>query len=133
MINKNSSNTEVEGINKDQTDRNNQNVINDQIEIDREAIYGDVVWRVYFRNEDTSWAEEILNKDKLMLRSLTAEEIEEIMSLHNELKNNCFSRLNKLERYSEFEQLRSFINVFTLELSNLSKTTQSSGFSIWVT
>ena len=39
----NSSNTEVEGINKDQTDRNNQNVINDQIEIDREAIYGDVV------------------------------------------------------------------------------------------
>ena len=43
MINKNSSNTEVEGINKDQTDRNNQNVINDQIEIDREAIYGDVV------------------------------------------------------------------------------------------
>ena len=84
-------------------------------------------------NEDTSWAEEILNKDKLMLRSLTAEEIEEIMSLHNELKNNCFSRLNKLERYSEFEQLRSFINVFTLELSNLSKTKQSSGFSIWVT
>ena len=75
---------------------------------------------------------EILNKDKLMLRSLTAEEIEEIMSLHNELKNNCFSRLNKLERYSEFEQLRSFINVFMLELSNLSKTTQSSGFSIWV-
>ena len=67
-----------------------------------------------------------------MLRSLTAEEIEEIMSLHNELKNNCFSRLNKLERYSEFEQLHSFINVFTLELSNLSKTTQSSGFSIWV-
>ena len=67
-----------------------------------------------------------------MLRSLTAEEIEEIMSLHNELKNNCFSRLNKLERYSEFEQLRSFINVFMLELSNLSKTTQSSGFSIWV-
>ena len=43
MINKNSSNTEVEGINKDQTDRNNQNVINDQIEIDREAIYGGLV------------------------------------------------------------------------------------------
>ena len=49
MINKNSSNTEAEGINKDQTDRNNQNVINDQIEIDREAIYGDSVWQVYFR------------------------------------------------------------------------------------
>ena len=43
MINKNSSNTEAEGINKDQTDRSNQNVINDQIEIDREAIYGDSV------------------------------------------------------------------------------------------
>ena len=40
MINKNWSNTEVEGNDKTQTDRNIQNVIYDQIEIDDDAICG---------------------------------------------------------------------------------------------
>ena len=41
MINTNSRNTEVEGNDKFQTDRNNLNVIYDQIEIDEDAVCGD--------------------------------------------------------------------------------------------
>ena len=41
MINTNLSNTEVEGNDKFQTDRNNLNVIYDKIEIDEDAVCGD--------------------------------------------------------------------------------------------
>ena len=77
MINQNSSNTEVEG---------NKNIIYDQIEIDEDPICGEQYNEFILENEDTSWTEEILNKTKTRLRSLTAEEINEIMSLHDELE-----------------------------------------------
>ena len=67
MINTNSSNTEVEGNNKVQTDRNNQNVIYDQTEIDEDAICGEQHDELVFENEYMSWAEEILNKNKITL------------------------------------------------------------------
>ena len=111
MINKNSSNIEVEDNDKAQTDRNNQNATYDQIEIDEDAICGEQYSKSILENEDTSWAEEILNKNKTTLRSLTAEAINEIMSLHDELKNNYDSGLNQLESSSEFKQLCSSINV----------------------
>ena len=41
LINKNSTNTEVESNDKAPTDRNNQNVIYDQIETDEDAICGE--------------------------------------------------------------------------------------------
>ena len=122
MMNRNSSNTEVEGNDKVQTDRNNQNVIHDQTEIDEDAICGEQYDESVLKNEDTSWTEEILNKNKTTLRSLTAEEINEIMSLHDELKSNYQTGLNQLKRFFEFKQLCSVINVFKLELSNLSRT-----------
>ena len=62
MINRNPSNTEVEGNDKVQTDRNNQNVSYDQIEIDEDAICGEQRDESILENEDTWWAEEILNK-----------------------------------------------------------------------
>ena len=62
MINKNSSNTEFEGNGKVQTDRNNQNIIYGQIEIDEDAIFGEQYDESVLEDEDTSWAEEILNK-----------------------------------------------------------------------
>ena len=62
MINRNPSNTEVEGNDKVQTDRNNQNVLYDQIEIDEDAICGEQCDESILENEDTWWAEEILNK-----------------------------------------------------------------------
>ena len=62
MINRNPSNTEVEGNDKVQTDRNNQNVLYDQIEIDEDAICGEQRDESILENEDTWWAEEILNK-----------------------------------------------------------------------
>ena len=74
MINKNSSNTEVEGDDKAQNDRNNQNVIHDQVEIDEDAICGEQYVESILKNEGTLWAEEILNKNKLTLRSLAAED-----------------------------------------------------------
>ena len=74
MINKNSSNTEVEGDDKAQNDRNNQNVIHDQVEIDEDAICGEQYDESILKNEGTLWAEEILNKNKLTLRSLAAED-----------------------------------------------------------
>ena len=67
VINTNSSNTEVEGNNKVQTDRNNQNVIYDQTEIDEDAICGEQYDELVFENEYMSWAEEILNKNKITL------------------------------------------------------------------
>ena len=67
------------------TCRNNQNVIYDQIEIDEDAICGEQYHESILENQDTSWSKEILNKNKTTLRSLTAEEINEIMSLHDEL------------------------------------------------
>ena len=48
IINKNSSNTEVEGNDKAQTDRNNQNVIYDHI-------CGEQYDEPILENEDTSW------------------------------------------------------------------------------
>ena len=77
-------------------------------------------------NEDTPWTEEISNKNKTTLRSLTAEEINEIMSLHDELKSSYDSGLNQLKSSFEFEQLCLVINAkFELfELSNLSRTTK---------
>ena len=44
------------------------------------------------------------------------------MSQHDELKSNYKSGLNQLESSSEFKQLCSMINIFKLELSNLSRT-----------
>ena len=83
MISKNSSNTEVEDNGKAQTDRNNQNATYDQIEIDEYAIFGEQHSKSILENEDTSWAEEILNNNKTKLRSLTAEAINEIMYMMN--------------------------------------------------
>ena len=83
MISKNSSNTEVEDNGKAQTDRNNQNATYDQIEIDEDAIFGEQYSKPILENEDTSWAEEILNDNKTTLRSLTAEAINEIMYMMN--------------------------------------------------
>ena len=60
-------NTEVEGNNKVQTDRNNQNVIYDQTEVDEDAICGEQYDELVFENEYMSWAEEILNKNKITL------------------------------------------------------------------
>ena len=74
-------------------------------------------------NEDTPWTEEISNKNKTTLRSLTAEEINEIMSLHDELKSSYDSGLNQLKSSFEFEQLCLVINA-KFELSNLSRTTK---------
>ena len=72
-INKSSSNTEVEGSQKTQTDRNNQTVRYDQIEIVEDAICGEQYDESILENEDTSWLEEILNKNKTTLRSLIAD------------------------------------------------------------
>ena len=83
MISKNSSNTEVEDKGKAQTDRNNQNATYDQIEIDEDAIFGEQYSKSILENEDTSWAEEILNNNKTTLRSLTAEATNEIMYMMN--------------------------------------------------
>ena len=57
MINKNSSNAEVEGNNKAQTDRNNQNVIYGQTQIDEDAICGEQYDGSILENEDTSRVE----------------------------------------------------------------------------
>ena len=123
MINTNSSNAEVEGNNKVQTDRNNQNVIYDQTEIVEDAICGEQYDELFLENEYISWAEEILNKNRTTLRSLTAEEINEVISLHDELKSNYNSSLNQLKTSFEFKQLCSvIINEFKVELSNLSRT-----------
>ena len=103
-------------------DRNNQNVICDQIEIEEDAIFGEQYNESILENEDTSWADEILNRNKTTLRLLTAEEINEIMSIHDELKSNFDSSLNQLISSFEFKQLCFVINVFKLELSNLSRT-----------
>ena len=43
-----------------------------------------------------------LNKNKTTLRSLTAEEINDIVRLHDELKSSCDSSLNQLESSSKF-------------------------------
>ena len=59
MINKNSSDTEVEGNGKAQTDRN------DQTEIDKDEICGEQYDESISENEDTSWTEEILNKNNV--------------------------------------------------------------------
>ena len=48
-------------------------------------------------------------------------EINKIMSLHDELRSNHDSGLSQLKRSFEFTQLFSVINVFELELSNLSR------------
>ena len=123
VINTNSSNTEVEGNNKVQTDRNNQNVIYDQTEIVEDAICGEQYDELFLENEYISWAEEILNKNRTTLRSLTAEEINEVISLHDELKSNYDSGLNQLNKSFEFKQLCCvIINEFKVELSNLSRT-----------
>ena len=126
MINTNSRNTETEGNDKVQADRNNQNVIYDQIEIDEDAICREQCGESILENEDTPWTEEISNKNKTTLRSLTAEEINEIVSLHDELKSSYDSGLNQLKSSFEFEQLCLVINAkFELfELSNLSRTTK---------
>ena len=123
MINTNSRNTETEGNDKVQADRNNQNVIYDQIEIDEDAICREQCGESILENEDTPWTEEISNKNKTTLRSLTAEEINEIMSLHDELKSSYDSGLNQLKSSFEFEQLCLVINA-KFELSNLSRTTK---------
>ena len=44
------------------------------------------------------------------------------MSIHDELKSNFDSSLNQLISSFEFKQLCFVINVFKLELSNLSRT-----------
>ena len=84
-------------------DRNNQNVICDQIEIEEDAIFGEQYNESILENEDTSWADEILNRNKTTLRLLTAEEINEIMSIHDELKRNFDSSLNQLISSFEFK------------------------------
>ena len=70
------------------------------------------------------WAEEISNKNKTTLRSLTAQKINEIMPLNDERKSNYNSGLNQLVSSSEFKQLCSMINAFKLELSSLSRATK---------
>ena len=95
---------------------------NDQIEKDEDAICGKEYDESILENEDTSWAVEVLNKNKTALRSLTAKEIIEFMPLHDELKSNYNSGLNRLESSSKFKQLCSMINVFKTEPSNLSRT-----------
>ena len=55
MRNTNSSNTEVEGNDKFQTDRNNLNVIYNQIEIDEDAVCGEQYDESILENEYTSW------------------------------------------------------------------------------
>ena len=62
MRNKNLSNTEVEGNSKSQTNRNNENIIYDQIEREEDAICGEQYDESTLENEDSLWAEEILDK-----------------------------------------------------------------------
>ena len=61
MINTNASNTEVEGNAKVQTDRSNQTVTYNKIEIDEDAICGEQYDKFILGNKDASWAEKILN------------------------------------------------------------------------
>ena len=70
--------------------------IYNQIEIDEDVISGEQDDEPIFKNEDTSWAQEMLNKNKTTLRSITAEENNEIMSLQDEvLQGNHDSGLKK--------------------------------------
>ena len=67
MRNKNLSNTEVEGNSKSQTNRNNENIIYDQIEREEDAICGEQYDKSTLENEDSSWAEEILDKKTTLI------------------------------------------------------------------